>query len=114
MSKEAPDFCYPPPPKNYKISSAFSYNFKLALTVVARPEIDTGALIERLRNDLPAGCKLTAIWSIDHKRPIYFPRSTLVELFAEAGKRAPEATEAAMEVFGMKLLTLEEIRAENK
>ncbi len=23
----------PPPPKNYKISSAFSYNFKLALTV---------------------------------------------------------------------------------
>lgn len=34
MSKEAPDFCYPPP-KNYKISSAFSYNFKLALTVPA-------------------------------------------------------------------------------
>ena len=33
MSKEAPDFCYPPPPKNYKISSAFSYNFRLALTV---------------------------------------------------------------------------------
>lgn len=32
MSKEAPDFCYPPPPKNYKISSAFSYNFRLALT----------------------------------------------------------------------------------
>ncbi|NBK19288.1 hypothetical protein D7Y41_25285, partial [Anaerotruncus sp. 1XD22-93] len=25
--------CYPPP-KNYKISSAFSYNFKLALTVI--------------------------------------------------------------------------------
>ncbi|MEY8404900.1 hypothetical protein AALA54_16555, partial [Oscillospiraceae bacterium 44-34] len=28
-------FCYPPPPKNYKISSAFSYNFKLALTFIA-------------------------------------------------------------------------------
>ena len=25
----------PPPPKNYKISSAFSYNFKLAVTVVS-------------------------------------------------------------------------------
>ncbi len=28
----AADFVTPPPPKNYKISSAFSYNFKLALT----------------------------------------------------------------------------------
>ena len=33
MSKAALDFCYTPPPKNYKISSAFSYNFRLALTV---------------------------------------------------------------------------------
>ena len=30
----------PPPPKNYKISSAFSYNFKLALTIA-------NALMER-------------------------------------------------------------------
>ncbi|MDE6932556.1 MAG: hypothetical protein K2P37_07700, partial [Oscillospiraceae bacterium] len=29
----------PPPPKNYKISSAFSYNFKLALTEYSEPEI---------------------------------------------------------------------------
>ena len=27
----------PPPPKNYKISSAFSYNFKLALTELPAP-----------------------------------------------------------------------------
>ena len=33
MSKETLDFVPPLPPKNYKISSAFSYNFKLALTV---------------------------------------------------------------------------------
>ena len=33
MSKEAPDFVTPPPPKNDKICSAFSYNFRLALTV---------------------------------------------------------------------------------
>ena len=32
MSKETLDFVPPLPPKNYKISSAFSYNFKLALT----------------------------------------------------------------------------------
>ena len=32
MSKEVPDFCYPPLPKNYKISSASSYIFILALT----------------------------------------------------------------------------------
>ena len=33
MSKETLDFVTPPfPPKNYKISSAFSYNFILALT----------------------------------------------------------------------------------
>ena len=32
MSKETLSFVTPPP-KNYKISSAFSYNFKLALTV---------------------------------------------------------------------------------
>ena len=32
MSKETLSFVTPPPPKNYKISSAFSYNFKLALT----------------------------------------------------------------------------------
>ena len=31
MSKETLSFVTPPP-KNYKISSAFSYNFKLALT----------------------------------------------------------------------------------
>ena len=33
MSKETLSFVTPPP-KNYKISSAFSYNFKLALTVL--------------------------------------------------------------------------------
>ena len=32
MSKETLSFVTPPPPKNYKISSAFSYNFRLALT----------------------------------------------------------------------------------
>lgn len=33
LSKAAPDFYYPPrPPKTHKISSAFSYNFKSALT----------------------------------------------------------------------------------
>ena len=32
MSKETLDFVPPLPPKNNKISSAFSYNFKLALT----------------------------------------------------------------------------------
>ncbi len=32
MSKETLSFVTPPP-KNYKISSAFSYNFKLALTL---------------------------------------------------------------------------------
>ena len=32
MSKETLEFVTPPPPKNYKISSTFSYNFKLALT----------------------------------------------------------------------------------
>lgn len=31
LSKDAPDFCYHPP-KNYKIPSPFSYNFKSALT----------------------------------------------------------------------------------
>ena len=36
MSKETLDFVPPPlPPKNYKISSAFSYNFISALTVHA-------------------------------------------------------------------------------
>ncbi len=29
----------PPPPKNYKISSAFSYNFKLALTPASIVEL---------------------------------------------------------------------------
>ena len=32
MSKETLDFVPPLPPKNYKISSAFSYNFISALT----------------------------------------------------------------------------------
>mgnify|MGYP002509603448 CR=1 FL=1 len=34
MSKAVPDSCYLPPPKNYKISSAFSYNFISALTYI--------------------------------------------------------------------------------
>ena len=34
MSKETLDFVPPLPPKNNKISSAFSYNFKSALTVL--------------------------------------------------------------------------------
>ena len=34
MSKETLDFVPPLPPKNYKISSAFSYNFISALTCV--------------------------------------------------------------------------------
>ena len=39
MTKETLDFVTPPlPPKNYKISSAFSYNFKLALTASAPVE----------------------------------------------------------------------------
>ena len=33
MNKETLSFVTPPPPKNYKISSAFSYNFILALTL---------------------------------------------------------------------------------
>ena len=41
----------PPPPKNYKISSAFSYNFKLALTRIIRryteiTELDETILFE--------------------------------------------------------------------
>ena len=39
MSKLTLDFSYPHPPKNYKISSAFSYNFKSALTVEKSAEI---------------------------------------------------------------------------
>jgi hypothetical protein len=37
LSKETLSFVTPPP-KNYKISSAFSYNFKLALTVLTPEE----------------------------------------------------------------------------
>ena len=39
MSKETLSFVTPPPPKNYKISSAFSYNFKLALTELDGEEV---------------------------------------------------------------------------
>ncbi len=58
MSKEVPDFCYPPPPKNYKISSAFSYNFKLALTVLmaefgARPLREIKKLRQYMRDGTP-------------------------------------------------------------
>ena len=38
MSKETLSFVTPPP-KNYKISSAFSYNFKLALTVFSTENV---------------------------------------------------------------------------
>ena len=38
MNKETLDFCSPPP-KNYKISSAFSYNFKSAWTLFALEDI---------------------------------------------------------------------------
>mgnify|MGYP002509843408 CR=1 FL=1 len=41
LSKAAPDSCYPPP-KNYKISSAFSYNFNLALTGLRRKQSPPG------------------------------------------------------------------------
>ena len=34
---------HPLPPKNYKISSVFSYNFKLALTAIGHVRIDFGA-----------------------------------------------------------------------
>ena len=39
----------PPPPKNYKISSAFSYNFKLALTarITVGRDPGTGKQIQR-------------------------------------------------------------------
>ena len=39
MSKETLDFVPPLPPKNYKISSAFSYNFISALTLDEMMEV---------------------------------------------------------------------------
>ena len=51
MSKETLSFVTPPP-KNYKISSAFSYNFKLALTFLAIPsEKYNGTLPVEKRDD---------------------------------------------------------------
>ena len=43
MSKEALNFVTPPPPKNDKICSAFSYNFKLALTDAILEKVEKGA-----------------------------------------------------------------------
>ena len=51
MSKETLDFVPPLPPKNYKISSAFSYNFISALTVT-----NDGA---EMLNEWMAGRKIT-------------------------------------------------------
>jgi hypothetical protein len=42
LSKETLSFVTPPPPKNYKISSAFSYNFKLALTAFYPAGLELG------------------------------------------------------------------------
>lgn len=38
----------PPPPKNYKISSAFSYNFKLALTLDCSFEHPTTIVLKNI------------------------------------------------------------------
>ena len=59
MSKAVPDFCYPPPPKNDKISSAFSYNFKSALTGTAAQTAAESAPVQD--TPAPAGKESTPI-----------------------------------------------------
>ena len=43
----------PPPPKNYKISSAFSYNFRLALTIKTARLEELNALLNMDNKEQP-------------------------------------------------------------
>jgi hypothetical protein len=53
LSKETLDFVPPLPPKNYKISSAFSYNFISALTLPAGPDLGVYAGLVLLVAGIP-------------------------------------------------------------
>ena len=50
----------PPPPKNYKISSAFSYNFISALTIESQQEIDSITAMENFILGFRLGVRMMA------------------------------------------------------
>ena len=108
MSKETLSFVTPPPPKNYKISSAFSYNFKLALTAAqkegealtpeeterleahkSRKKIAREKLVQQAETDPAAAAELA-------KKRAYQSEATKKsrqKMYAEAATGNPEAVE---------------------
>ena len=74
-----------PPPKNYKISSAFSYNFISALTYTTSPKngktrrVDIGpemlALLRRLRDEQAASCVSKWVFTQEGTAEPMFPQS---------------------------------------
>ena len=75
MSKETLSFVTPPP-KNYKISSAFSYNFKLALTITY--------LIKEIQI-YPNGESKMPLKSIEFNFPIYIDGKEVRKVLWERG-----------------------------
>ena len=69
----------------------------------------TAQLIERVRADLPNGCTLSAISSVDYGRPVYIAPGFLEETIREQGKSVPDDLEVAMKNCGLELLTLEKV-----
>lgn len=69
----------------------------------------TAKLIKRVREDLPDGCTLSAICSVDYARPLYIAPGFLEECIREHGGAVPDDPEAAMAAIGMTPITLEEI-----
>ena len=80
------------------------------LLVNAPQRMTTARLIEVVRESLRPGCTLSAIGSMDYNRPIYIAPGFLEESMAEQGLPIPADVESAMDICGLKLLTLEEIR----
>ena len=74
----------------------------------------TKNLISRVRSDLPEGCELSAIGSIDYMRPIYIAPGFLAESMREDGLPVPDDLDAAMTAVGLNFITLEEMETTAK
>lgn len=62
----------------------------------------TAKLIECIRNELPDGCTLSAITSVDLARPIYIKQGFLEECIREQGMPVPDDLDAVLLARGMK------------
>ena len=85
---------------DYKDRHGVDHNMDVLDTLLRGTK--TAQLIKRIRSELPEGCTLSAITSVDLGRPIYIKQGFLEECIQEQGMPVPDDLYAVLLAHGMK------------